>query len=274
MLSLGITPKRFAPLGSSNDADAQAFITAAGITDATQQSAVNQLVLDLKSANIWTKMKAIYPIVGGTASTHKWNLKDPRDLDAAYRLTFATGWTHSSIGMLPNGTSAYADTFFIPATNGLLNSSHISFYSRTNNTTVANDFGANNSLGTAGATQMYIYIAGQYRGISDSLASIVSDYVLFTNSNTTGFYINTRTASNAQAVYKNGTIQNSNTKTGNRTSLKLLIGAQNKDNPNGVIDYSNRQCAFASIGDGLTGVEALAFYTSVQTFQTTLGRNV
>ncbi len=31
-----------------------------------------------------------------------------RDLDAAYRINFSTGWTHSSNGMTPNGTSAYA----------------------------------------------------------------------------------------------------------------------------------------------------------------------
>jgi hypothetical protein len=48
---------------SAVDADALAFITAAGITDATQQSAINQLVITLKGLSIWTKMKAIYPFV-------------------------------------------------------------------------------------------------------------------------------------------------------------------------------------------------------------------
>ncbi len=95
---------------SSTDADAQAFITAASITDPTQQSAINQLVVDLKGYSIWTKMKAIYPFCGSTASQHKWNLKDPRDLDVAFRLVFSGGWTHSSTGALPNGTNAIADT--------------------------------------------------------------------------------------------------------------------------------------------------------------------
>jgi hypothetical protein len=35
---------------------------------------------------IWRKTHAIYPLLGGTASAHKFNLKDPRDLNAAYRL--------------------------------------------------------------------------------------------------------------------------------------------------------------------------------------------
>ena len=93
------------------DTDAQAFITAAGITDSTQQNAINQLVLDLKSYSLWTKMSAIYPFVGGTSTTHKFNLKDPRDLDVAYRLAFFGGWTHNANGITGNGTNTYADTF-------------------------------------------------------------------------------------------------------------------------------------------------------------------
>ena len=66
------------------DADATTFITAAGITNLIQASAINTLVNDLKTYGLWTKMKAIYPFVGGSATSHKFNLKDPRDLDAAF----------------------------------------------------------------------------------------------------------------------------------------------------------------------------------------------
>jgi hypothetical protein len=98
---------------SSVDPDAQAFITAAGITDPTQQSAINTLVVDLKSDGLWTKMMAIYPLVGGTASSQKYNLKDPRDLDVAYRLTFGGGWSHGSFGIAGNFTNTYADTHIL-----------------------------------------------------------------------------------------------------------------------------------------------------------------
>jgi hypothetical protein len=69
----------------SFDTDAQSFITAASLTDTTQTNAVNDLVLDLKAAGLWTKISTLYPMVGGNATSHKFNLKDPRDLDAAYR---------------------------------------------------------------------------------------------------------------------------------------------------------------------------------------------
>ena len=118
--------------GVSYDPDAQAFFTASGLTGTTNLNAINQLVLDLKSYGIWTKMKAIYPFVGGTAALHKWNLKDPRDLDAAFRLVFNGGWTHSATGATPNGTNAFANTYLSPSTQLSLTSTHLSYYSRTN----------------------------------------------------------------------------------------------------------------------------------------------
>jgi hypothetical protein len=52
----------------------------------------------------------------------------------------------------------------------------------------------------------------------------------------------------------------------------MPIGALNND---GLMqNWSNRQYSFASIGDGLTDTEAANFYTAVQAFQTTLGRQV
>ena len=62
-------------VGLTTDADAQAFITAAAITDPTQQTAINNLVVGMKADGTWTKMKAIYPFVGGTASTTNTTLK-------------------------------------------------------------------------------------------------------------------------------------------------------------------------------------------------------
>jgi len=39
------------------------------------EGAINELVKDLKSNNLWDKMKSIYPFVGGTVSSHRFNLK-------------------------------------------------------------------------------------------------------------------------------------------------------------------------------------------------------
>lgn len=102
--------------GGGFDPDAQAFIDATGISGAEADS-INTLTVGLKSAGLWTDLKVLYPFVGTTSTQQKYNLKDPRDLDAAFRLTFAGGWTHDANGAKGNGTNGYADMHFDPGTD-------------------------------------------------------------------------------------------------------------------------------------------------------------
>jgi hypothetical protein len=252
-----------------SDANAQAFLDAAVITDQTQANAVNTLVTDLKTYGLWTKMKAIYPFVGGTATTHKWNLKDPRDLDAAYRLAFSGAWTHSSTGALPNGTNAFADSFFIPSTALSLNSSHLGFYSRTNNTTGIDDL----SAVIVGDTQNMRIIINLTGSLYVDLNS-ANERVTGANANSTGFYQASRTSSTSLKVYKNNTTFGTNTSanTGTLPIISMYIGAAHRGT--GAINYSNRECAFATLGDGLSDTEATNLYTSVQKFETSLNRQI
>jgi len=81
------------------DENALAFIIAANITNSSQKQAVNYLCVALKQLGLWNGAKAIYPYVGGTESQHKFNLKDPRDLDAAYRITWSGTLSHDSNGV-------------------------------------------------------------------------------------------------------------------------------------------------------------------------------
>ena len=55
-------------------------------------------------------------------------------------------------------------------------------------------------------------------------------------------------------------------------NLNYYLGALNN---NGVTSfYSRKECAFATIGSGLTDGEAALLYSSIQAFQTTLARQV
>jgi hypothetical protein len=249
------------------DPDAQAFITAAAITDATQQSAINTLVTDLKGYSLWTKFKAIYPIVGGTATSHKWNLKDPRDLDAAFRLTYATGVTHSSTGMAGNGSSGYADTFFSLGTT-YKNSNHISAYVRSNIDELANEMGAATALNVS-----VISIGTRYSNTAYFGNQINNSSIAFSNTDSRGFWINSRQSSSLFKALKNGSVVGTDTNTvGDTISFDISLMARSTAGSR--IFYSTRQLAFASIGDGLTDTEATNFYTAVQAYQTALSRNV
>jgi hypothetical protein len=254
------------PPSPTFDADAQAFITAAAITDPTQQTAINTLVVSLKGYNIWTKMKALYPFVGGTAAQHKFNLKNPLDTNSAFRLVFSGGWTHSPTGALPNGVNGYADSYLVPSTTLQLNSSHMAGYIRSN-TTSGGIFGCYNSGASNGLYTNPKFSSGlqESRNNSGGGGNVV-------NTDSRGFWINTRIVSTQYKIFKNNTTnQTSNTNTTGLCTLNAYIGSINA---NGSPEYQNREIAFASIGDGLTDTDAAGYYTAIQAFQTTLGRQV
>ena len=257
--------------GVSYDPDAQAFFTASGLTGATNLTAINNLVVALKGFGIWTKMKAIYPIIGGTAALHKWNLKDPRDLDAAFRLVFSGGWTHSATGALPGGVNGFADTKLNMSTNYSVNTSvHISYYSRTSGAFTTQDMSVyNGTTFTALAIQR-----GTAPNTTLFAANETVNYISANDTNGAAFYISNRTALNVNNGWRNSTKVATGTSTaGTRPSLNMFLA---NININGSPDpglYGKRQCAFASIGDGLTDTDAANLYTSVQAYNTTLGRN-
>lgn len=257
--------------GVAYDADAQAFLTATGITDLTISNAINNLVIDLKNDGIWSKMKAIYPFVGGTATTHKYNLKDPRDLDVAFRLLYSGTLTHSSNGVVSDGSSGVIDTR-MNALSELVNSNlSLSFYSRTNTTTNAfsNEI-TPNSLVYTSANWITFRINNKSTG--NAYFSAGNDNVPATVSSTlgNGFFIGNETANNSRKLIRNNVVLATNTTTDNNALPNINIALFGTTGGN----ISTNQCAFASLGQSLTDTELTDYNTAVQTFQTALSRNV
>jgi hypothetical protein len=250
------------------DPDAQAFITAASITNTTQQNAINTLVVDLKGYGVWTKMKAIYPFIGGTASTHKWNLKDPRDLDAAFRLVFNGGWTHSSTGATPNGTNAFANTYLNPLTVIANNNSNgLSYYSGSNLSETNAD---PCNIGSVDAGNNGILIAKS----NSTFATRINNAVIsFANSNMKGFFAGFRQSSILTKIFYNVSVQVSGNSGGTLPNYNMYIGAINTQ-LSGAYGYVKNDFRFSHIGDGLTDTEAANLYTAVQAYQTSLSRQV
>jgi hypothetical protein len=253
------------------DSDASAFFTATGITDTTQKAAINQLVLDLKDASIWTKMNAIYPMVGGDATKHKFNLKNPADSDGAFRLTFTGGWTHSSTGAKPNGSTAYADTHYVPATDGTDNDTHIAFYNRTNSASFI-DIGAQHGTpahvmtcgGVVGPNNFFIDC---YNATTGRMINVTADCL--------GLFVDSRRSNSDHECYQEGVTveQNSGASGGiSGVDVSYYIGARNNTGSADLL--SDHECAFASIGSGLTDADVTALSTAVTAFETTLSRNV
>jgi len=244
--------------GVSIDADAQAFITAVGLTDPTHISAINTLVVALKGYSIWTKFKAIYPIIGGTEFTHKWNLKDPRDLNAAFRLDYAGTLTHDSNG-ITGSTNGYAVTY-INANTLTASSNHLSNYCSTNT------FGAIICMGGA-----QLKLSNRYNSNARS-DNPNTDIIFVSNSDSRGFYLGTRNSTTSHKIYKNSSILGSSTALITTALTSSIIGLLNPQDTGSY--YSNRRYGWFSIGDGLSDTEEANLYTAVQAYQTTLGRQV
>ena len=250
------------------------FVQAAGLTDETQCIALVDLVADFKAYGLWDKMKAIYPMVGqpGVSSSFEFNLKDPN----TFRGTFYGGWTFASTGATPNGIDGYMDTNLNP-TNDISNAGnvHMSFYSRTDQgNSPSVEMGAYD-VGSVGSIAI-IAIKSRISGTNDRY-----ELRLFCNSgllsvqapvNTLGFACSTKSNSNTVKGFFNNNLLGSVSVTNSLPNYNIVIGGRN--NANTIGEFSNKECAFASIGDGLTDTEAANFYTAVQRFQTTLGRQV
>jgi hypothetical protein len=250
------------------DADAQAFFTASGLTGATNLTAINNLVVALKGFGIWTKMKAIYPIIGGTAALHKWNLKDPQDTNAAFRLVFSGGWTHSSTGALPNGTNGYADTFFNTDDTTSVGLQSYGVYLRTNPTfavsTTETSTGLRNGIYWIRVINTLPTTSNIRSGNRNDSIAGVTGLIGNSRSTTTQWYVNNNSTIQAGSVTASALSP--------ETVQTFSLGAYNDV---GIISqFSTQQIAFAFYGEPLISTEMQNFYTAVQAFQTTLGRQV
>jgi hypothetical protein len=246
------------------DADALSFLDRAGITSSTERLAINSLVRNLKMNNLWSPLLTFWPMVGGTSSSCLRNLKEDNN-----NLQFlGGGWTFDSTGAQPNGTTSYADTGVQLLSETSLNSVSFGVYSKTNTTVTGFDMGA--FIGTerfhfATAVSPYLLITtyiNRALAASDLNAPLPS---------TTGLLVSTRTASNVEAVYRNGSLLATGSAPSTaRPNGNCFLGARNQNGT--ASNFSNKKYAAAFIGSGLTAGQNATLYTIVQNFQTLLGR--
>lgn len=194
----------------------------------------------------------------------KYNLVNPVDSDAAFRLVFNGGWTMSAQGATPNGTNAWGDTK-LPNNTMSQNSMTMCTYLRTDTLQTLGDLGV-----WSGGFGSIIYSRdglGFYSGINNSTSA---NKVGVLNANSLGFFLNKRTSATEIVLQKNATQTTLASNSQNLLTSNFII-ARTGDYAG---EYSNRQTAFVGIGDGISNSEATALYNAVQTMNTTLQRQV
>lgn len=266
----------------SLDTAAQAIIDAAEISNIQVRYAINKGVIDAKNHGWWDLCSAIYGFAGDNKiqsyqSQFKFNWKDPRDLDAAFRLSFlGGGWTFANTGATPNGTTSYADTFLVPSTILNVTDNHLSIYNRTNTNESSNN---NRMIGVRSINGAWFQAMTIRNDSTDSDfvngSNPLNSITVLSNTSAGGLYIDTRNSNTNHVIYKNGSNYGSESNDGSPYSLpnvSIYIGAANLGGTPGV--YSNKECAFATIGAGVSSTIAALMYQDIQNFNSRLNRAV
>jgi len=248
------------------DVDAQNYFNAnTAITLDADKLAINDFYLGLKADGIYTKLKAMYFPKWASAVNNKWNLLNPVDSNAAFRLSFIGGWTHALTGATPNGTNGYADTFFVPSANQTLNSNGLGMALRTNITETSADpvnMGAFLSIAQASTC-----LASNSQLTSRMNGGLTSSALV----NKIGFYSAQRTSATVTTNYKDGSSVATSNSGGNLPTVNVYLGTLDIAGAPYASGYTKNEFIFAFMSDGLNAAENLNLYNRFNTLKTYFG---
>jgi hypothetical protein len=263
------------PTNLSGTTEANAYLEeilqsgATGIT-LSISAATRTFFQQIMSNNLWNKLYAMYPYVGGVAAAHAV------DARANYNLTFNGGFTHNSRGAKGNGTNGYANSFGLSGSLFGTNPASLGVYCTLQ--------GTNNRIYDMGVeatgpelNDMLTLAAKRASGVGNNTLFDHGDFPNGRASTTalaSAMTIGSSTGTTSRNVYRNGTSEASQT---NSQALEVAnrdfaIFAMNSNI--GVQYYSDNTQGFAFLGSGMTASEVSTFSTIINDYQTALGRNV
>jgi hypothetical protein len=275
-----ITPSPTRPASGTTEAliYLNRVVQSGGTVNSTASAATITLFTSLVSNNLWDKLYAFYPVLGGVAASHSINGNSGNG--TLYDLGFFGGWTHTSSGMQANGTNGYAETSFNPNTTiGNGGTSHLSVYvnlqgsgNRVYDMGVATsdaalsgmlNIAAKRSSGTGNNT---LFDAGDFNGGNGRVSTT-------SQASASGMTVGSYRSATDKTLYRNGS--NIATQTANNPSAyanrTMVIAAQKSDA--GVQYYNDNRYAFVTIGSGLTNTDIVNLSSIINTYETSLGRN-
>lgn len=247
------------------DPDAMNFINSAGITSNVQRNAIDKLVRNAKASGWWSKCIAIYPIVGGTASSHAYNLKNP----SLYTITWSGSITHNSNGATSNG--GIGNTNLIPSSKGLVfNNVHISASTTKTGTKPTFDYAMGGKGSTAATT--FSLLVSETAGNSGAYMNANAQLTMSTGYTGSGIHISSRNGTNME-LYVNTTLSRSSTTYSGGSICPVSLYVLGYNNNGTSVAYSSGSiCNFFTIGTSLTSTEANDMATDISQFNALIGR--
>lgn len=245
------------------DVDAQEFFNIASITNTTEKSALSELTNSLKNNGLWGKLDVIYPFVGGSSSSHSFNLKNT----SQFQIIWNGSVTHNTSGVTGDGSTGYANTgYSIPSPQ---NDVHTSIHIRNNviETQYKLAFGA--YLPDATGDSIIGLRTSDANGATSF--SIANQTALYTETTSKGFFSINRNGTTS-SLYKGGQLFKTHSRTDSVDNPHpiYLLGGNFRDTS--LLEPGDFNIAFFTAGKSLTASEQLDLYNIIQTFQTALGR--
>lgn len=241
-----------------------------GYTDTEARDAITDLVAGLITDGVWEKLYCFFPFVGGTSSSHKWNLKNPNNFEQDI-LYFVGSPTHNELGVVMNGSS---------------NAAYININPRQFKTGYEFNFGCYSQGGTSTTNNVDI---GYYIGLNSGLhlsikyntnvhrcglfsAQSLSPY---TGADTSFFIVNRLGSSFKSRRNTTNLISATTTSDGQPAlpnTLPLTLGAAINSGLSGYTLHAARTYSCFWHGTGLTDTEMTDFNTRLQDFNLALNR--
>lgn len=248
-----------------------------GTLTTTEENAVIQLVDDLETAGIINKFDIILPILGATSASCKINLFDPNN--TLYDWDYLGSPSFSANGIKGNATNAAVRSLW--KINDLTKANNSNAHVTTYLKYYSGGSGFTGVIDTTSLPYAKIPVCGAYGGSyggmwTDSFgglwgpgaASFEGMMYSDTNGSTQKFYYD-----NILRGTSNSTPRVLDYNSSGFALLNLYWYVQNATHVYNA-EFANDEYRFFSIGSKLNDTERTDYYNAVETFQTTIGRNV
>jgi hypothetical protein len=247
------------------------YAKAANINDTTVINTLDTFVSQLQSNNLYSKFYALYPLLGASADSCKWNLITT----SSFTLNYTGSFNFTNTGISGSGTTSNINTSFTPSVNSADWATNNSFGVYVNtNVTGGYDMGAESPTPPSAANADTYLIS---RFTDDTARFFNSSSLNVASTDSRGFWFGCISGSSGtnMNLYKNGTSVASKASPTTYTITQPLYFTANNLGPGfNANENSKRQYSLAFIARAFNSTEAATLYTIVQNFQTSLGRNV
>lgn len=270
--SIDVTSANYSDSYYENTDEATAYINASGLNTTSEIESSKHIIFQLINNSLWKEIHALYLFKGSSSTQHKWNAKNPIDINNAFRLTFNGTGSYSNLGFQLNGINAYANTYFNPISLVSYINYGLTVVSGTSNVPTSNDAV---EIGVSSNSNNLTRLALRNSNTSPSYTniSITGNVCSNTFTDAKGIFTGSKTSTTKTTAFRNGNLIGTNV-TANASSTiyngNIYIGCENNGNVPKL--YSNQRLQMAIIHKGLSDSQVTKLHEIIDISESIAGR--